>query len=498
MQDSKSGGRVNRGSETASIETGDGVRRRTILGLAASGGVFGTMGLSSGPTIVTAGDGCDSGVCDLTVTKEPDTTFTFKGGGTYIIEVCNEGSDPCEEPVTVVDSLPPGMAFESASGTDWSVTDNGTEVIFDHPNYTSVQPGSCLPVIELTVRFDPVSDFPSSQVDNCVSVSTCGDVNSDNDEHCEPVCITKTSTFCAGTPDDFDESSSYEPSVQSAGLQAKIDSYGTQREFDEGGANAVFGHSFLNLVPNENYGEICEATLEVRLRPEGESDDNDAIRLDFFDDDASGWSHKIGDYNGEPGLYDGEWDDSNTSGETFTLDLDALPDSSGGTTSILDELNQQGYLDVYVQDDTAVDFLRLTVEYCCPVPCDFKIVKFPIVDFPVGGIGTYAIDVGYPDGSESVDGVEVVDYLPEGFTFHAADGQGWSVDEGDGGDAGTVTAVYDDVIQPGDQLPRLHLDVQLTDEDVFEDYLVVNCIRLDPVGDVEGTESCATHNVTPQ
>lgn len=508
MRDSVSSGRENRDGRTESTGSGDGVRRRTILGFAASGGVFGAMGLSSVPVVTTASSGCAGGQCDLTVSKDMDSEFTVTGGGTFRIEVCNVGQDPCDEPVTVVDTLPPSMTFESVSGTDWSAVDTGDEIVLDHPNYTSIQPGECLPDANLTVSFDPGSNFPPDQIENCLGVTTCDDDNGNNDEDCETVCLSRTSTYCAGTPDGFDPNTSYEVSVQSQGLQARLDRYSSdpdmQREFDEGGSNAAFGHSFLNIGLDAPYGEICGATLEARLRPEGGGAENDRIVLGFFgEDNASGWGHYIGNEDGNDGLYNGDWNSNNTGATTFTPDLGELPTDTGDT-SLIDELNQYGYLDVFVQDDTAVDYLRLTVEYCCPPESIIIGRKYPIVDFPVGGIGTYAIDVEYA-GEDAVDGIEVVDHLPGGLSYHGAEGTGWSVEEttqqddgGDTGDAGTVTAVYDEAVQPGEVLPSLYLDVALDPNYEYVGNIVENRVHVSPVSGEPGTEARTTHYVTPE
>ena len=52
----------------------------------------------------------------------------------------------------------------------------------------------------------------------------------------------------------------------------------------------------------------------------------------------------------------------------FTLDLAALPSASGGTTSLIADLNSHGFLDVLVDDETGVDFMKLTVQTDDAVP----------------------------------------------------------------------------------------------------------------------------------
>jgi hypothetical protein len=52
-------------------------------------------------------------------------------------------------------------------------------------------------------------------------------------------------------------------------------------------------------------------------------------------------------------------------GDTACVDLDlsALPTSGGGTINVIPLLEAAGSMDFVVQDDTAVDFVRLSVEY---------------------------------------------------------------------------------------------------------------------------------------
>ncbi|MCP4700735.1 MAG: hypothetical protein GY862_28355 [Gammaproteobacteria bacterium] len=53
-------------------------------------------------------------------------------------------------------------------------------------------------------------------------------------------------------------------------------------------------------------------------------------------------------------------------GVLFQLDLAALPIADGDTISIINELESNNYLNARVQDDTALDYFKLTVEYCTP------------------------------------------------------------------------------------------------------------------------------------
>ena len=50
--------------------------------------------------------------------------------------------------------------------------------------------------------------------------------------------------------------------------------------------------------------------------------------------------------------------------KVVTLNLANLPPSGTGVTSVIGDMTD-GDLDVYVQDDTAVDYLHLRVEVCC-------------------------------------------------------------------------------------------------------------------------------------
>ena len=78
------------------------------------------------------------------------------------------------------------------------------------------------------------------------------------------------------------------------------------------------------------------------------------------------WSSHFGSGNASPGLLSNQWKLVNYgTGHHFTLDLSNLP----GSVNLVSALNSQRFLDVAIQDDTQVDYMVLTVEFCeCDAP----------------------------------------------------------------------------------------------------------------------------------
>lgn len=454
-------------------------RRRVLEGAAATG----LAGLASAGPAVAAG-------CDLTVTKTRDGGFPYGGQGTYLIEVCNVGADPCTRTVTVTDGLPAGLSFVSASGTGWTASASGGTVTLTHPNDAGLAPGECLPDVALTVAVADRADFPSGEVTNCATVHAGDDVNPANDRDCDTVCIADSVTFQGGTEDLFDGST--EPTDPDSNLQDKLDSYGGgQRDFDEGDDNKVFGHTF-DLFPDDSLGAICGAELRVRLRPERSGlEYNDHFVLGFFDGSGLGWRRFIGDQpnGGEDGLFDFEWETNNSATDTddgheLTLQLDSLPLEDGGSQDMLPALNQKGSLDVFVQDDTAVDFVELTVTYCCDStvePCDLVVDKRESAGFTARGTGQYEVVVSNVGEADCKGPITVSDDLPDGMTFDGASGSGWTVtSSGSGG----FTAAHPGPVPGPGSLPPLTVDVTVDGVRRLPDVpRLENCVTVSAPGD---------------
>jgi hypothetical protein len=157
---------------------------------------------------------------------------------------------------------------------------------------------------------------------------------------CPPGATPQTFQVTAGTVDAFAAPS--EPTSQSTLLTQLPYSFAP---FDTLNPDRHFGHTITGLPCN-----TTAATLTLRLRVNHSLAYNDSIALQFKGG-SSGfvWSHAI---------------------RPLTLDLAALPLAAGGTTSLIDEIVAAGYLDIYLQDDTAVDYATLSGQHCLGQDCN--------------------------------------------------------------------------------------------------------------------------------
>ena len=105
---------------------------------------------------------------DLGVTVSHAGTFVSGGTGTYTITVSNAaGVEREDNTVTVTDTLPAGLTYNSSSGTGWSCSAAGQVVTCTHA--PTINPGASLPALSLVVN---VAAAAAASVTNSVTVST--------------------------------------------------------------------------------------------------------------------------------------------------------------------------------------------------------------------------------------------------------------------------------------------------------------------------------------
>lgn len=176
-----------------------------------------------------------------------------------------------------------------------------------------------------------------------------------------------------GAHDNF--GAGVEPSTQSAGLLGLIQGAGhPPASFDYTGIDRIFGQSFA-WPPAKC---VAAAKALLRVRPIASSispgSRNDLVRLGFVSPAGvfvgASWAayFGIGSANtGLPILLNQQWTASNypSPGVPFVFNLASLP----GGTNLLPALQTQGFLDVYMQDDSSMDYTDLVVRLCdCATP----------------------------------------------------------------------------------------------------------------------------------
>ncbi|MBX3316692.1 MAG: hypothetical protein KF902_07500 [Phycisphaeraceae bacterium] len=212
----------------------------------------------------------------------------------------------------------------------------------------------------------------------------CGLVTSDA-AYLDVYCACGTSQYFAGTNDNF--ALPKELTSPSNSLRDWLLSNRPGRpfhEFDEVPAltsgvasDSRLAHTFVSLPST-----ILGATLTTRVKAGGTgsnpeiAEGTDTIRLGFAIGAGSGavenrvWERRFGDLPGAPvGLFSPGrlW----TSGdmELFVLDLASLPttarlgESDPSPLNLLPLLNDRGFLDITVVDETGVDFMTLDVKH---------------------------------------------------------------------------------------------------------------------------------------
>ncbi|MGD9765682.1 MAG: choice-of-anchor Q domain-containing protein [Candidatus Binatia bacterium] len=172
---------------------------------------------------------------------------------------------------------------------------------------------------------------------------------------CRDILVT------AGTNDNFAPSADFPPASPSDDLVALMGPNPPPSGFDNLSPNQHFGHTFTFTRADC----VAAARLELRARPLADQppgSTNDAINLGFAGPGGQFVGvHWTASFSGIASL--SPWSPTTPpTAELFVFDLDNL---SGGT-SLLADLAANRSLDLYIQDDTSVDYANLIVSLC---PC---------------------------------------------------------------------------------------------------------------------------------
>jgi hypothetical protein len=305
--------------------------------------------------LVGAVDACDS---SPTILCSPASGSLFAVGVTtvqcFASDACGN-TNSCSFTVTVVDDEAPAVVCSSNVVVECA-TPAGTAV-----NFASAATDACDTNVIVTCTPASGSVFPPG-----VTTVVCSAVDSSSNSNSCSFTVTVRDTtapflpkpiFAAGADDGF---TGAEPAFPSTGLVAFLDG-NDLKGFDECTEDRTLAHTFTNLPP-----VIDGAILRIKLRACTGSSANDVINLVFARPDGSllvpKWRRRIGTSPADsiPGLLPAEW--SAGMQREFVLDLSSLTNVDGSVTNLLPTLRSQRFLDLYVQDDSDVDYAVLEIQ----------------------------------------------------------------------------------------------------------------------------------------
>lgn len=116
------------------------------------------------------------------------------------------------------------------------------------------------------------------------------------------------------------------------------------KDFDDKQYDRAVGHSFLLKNIKACESKLCTAQLEIKLCNYGKSKwDNDGLSIGTIENGKlNAWAYSVSLWNAQT---------DNGKCKTITVPINA------------NVLSTKPTLDVYVQDDTAVDYIKLTLNY---------------------------------------------------------------------------------------------------------------------------------------
>ncbi len=205
--------------------------------------------------------------------------------------------------------------------------------------------------------------------------------------------------------------------IDPAPLSPCMVSLGASKAFD----NPALGTPFRVSLGGGVLPQMDEAKLYIRMRPRctaaaqlNSSNDTIAIAVPFFNCTAWVWRMPIRDLCGTGCT----WDCVNNKATTFVLDLANLP-GGGNLLPFLNAGFSAGWLDIEVENDTEVDWVKLKYCNCLPAPLT------PLGP-PVSALG--AATLSYDAATRSILVGNLGSSGNDGAAIDLGSSEGWSAD----------------------------------------------------------------------
>ena len=327
--------------------------------VSSSGGGAPNTGSSTDVTTVT--------IPVLAITKSHTGSFVVGQSGTYTIAVSNTGNATTFGTTTVVDTLPAGLVYASASGSGWSCSAAGQIVTCS--SSAAIAPASAFPAISLSVNVP--STTPPGTLTNSAQASGGGAANTPTAN--DPTTIAQPQLAIVkshAAPFPVGGTGSYTIVVSNSG---NATTFGTTTVVDTLPAGLLYASASGTLWSCSDVGQTVTCTTTVAIAPASAFP---AITINVT----------------VPGT---------TAPGTLTNSATA---SGGGAPN----------------SPVATDPTLITG---APV---LTIAKSHTGNFTAGQTGTYAILVGNSGNVPTSGTITVTDTLPTGLTYNSASGTGWS------------------------------------------------------------------------
>lgn len=286
-------------------------------------------------------------------------------GCTQVHTLVWQAADPCgntttcTQRVTVVDTTAP--VITCPGNITRNICSNSVKV-----HYKATATDACsLPVTVVCVPPSGTTFSLGTSTVTCTATDACGNSNS-----CSFTVTVVNSIFWqllpAGVNDCYAQAGS-EPAIPGACLTTAYPG-GAWKHFDRTTLDRWVGHTW-NFPLTWN---ILAAQLRTRARPPvncTSGSNNDTISLGLSGCTSAGWQWNrfFGSGNASPGLVNAPWCNGSNCQYMFVFNLASLVPASGPPAiSLLPLMNTTKRLDLFVQDDTTVDFANLRVQVCPP------------------------------------------------------------------------------------------------------------------------------------
>jgi uncharacterized repeat protein (TIGR01451 family) len=335
---------------------------------------------------------------DLSIAKSHSGNFVVGSTHSFTLTVTNVGSAATSGAITVHDTLPGTLAFNSATGTGWSCTNSSGRV-----QCTNAGPlaAGVSTTITLTVNVNPGA-YPG--VTNRAHVVTAGDANAANNSATDPVTVE---------------------TIDLAIAKVAATSFVV-------GSNASYTLTVSNLSPTASNRPITV----LDTLPAG---------LTFVSAAGTGWScsHTSGVVSCTPSAPIA----GGTSAPPVTLTVAVGSAAAPSVTN-------RAWVRIISDLITANNGASVTTPVATPAP-DLSIAKTASGTFTVGSNASYTLAVANVGTAATTGAITVTDLLPAGLTYVSATGSGWSCSES----AGTVTCTHPGPVSGGASLADITLTV---------------------------------------